>query len=141
VVRADDHRLDVALALQQLVRAVLADVEEGAHHAVVAAQHEQALVDDRRAHIVAGVGQLAFMRHHLPAGIEQALFLPLEHRGVAVKIARQGGRALRIVGKVCGPGEGLHGRLHTMNWHSLNKVIGYSYQSNKAEIVRSARTG
>ena len=96
MVGAGDDRLEVAAAAQQLVGPVAADVVKAAQHAVAPAHHGDGLVDDRHGDVVAGLLQVGDMAGILPAAVEDALLLGIEHRGIAVVAAIQGERLFGI---------------------------------------------
>jgi hypothetical protein len=80
VVGADDDA-GRAFAADQLVRAVLADVVEGADDPVAAPDAEQALARQVEGHVIARVFQMAGMAGELPGAGQEPCLLGLENRG------------------------------------------------------------
>ena len=90
VVRADDRvALGRGPAGQQLVAAMAAGVGERVQHAIVVAGEQHAPGADRLGPLVARLGQLGAEPDAGPAGAEEMLLLPREHRRIHVGRAGQ----------------------------------------------------
>ena len=83
VVGADDQR-GMTAAADQLVRPVLADVEEGPHLTVAIAQAEQVFSRHFKGKVVAGFGHLADVTSELPGSHQQPGALGRENLRVGV---------------------------------------------------------
>ena len=90
VIRAGDDVFRPAVARQQLVAAVWADVVKGAQYFVAAAHHQNAFTDDLAGDVVVRLGELAAVRHADPTGGEHLLFLVLERCLVGIEPGRNG---------------------------------------------------
>ena len=90
VVRTGDERRRAG-ALQQLVSAVLADIVEGAQHAVPAADRDDAPVLDAGGPVAARLAQHLLVAQILPAPAEDLLALGFEISRVDVAVRTDGG--------------------------------------------------
>src|SRR5262249_23154504 len=92
----DARRGEPTLALQQLVRAVLADIEEGADLSLPVAEHEDALIQDAARDVASRLRQHRDMPDILPAMVKDLAPLRLEDCGVEVEMAGQGAGAAGV---------------------------------------------
>src|SRR5262249_27035077 len=93
----DECRRQPALALQQLMGAVLTDIEERADLSLAIAEHEDALIEDRARNVASRFRQHRDVADILPRVMENLALLDLEDRRVEVETARQGAGPARIV--------------------------------------------
>ena len=96
MIGAGQHLGAAAIAVDQPRPAMAADVGEGAHLAVVAANDDHAFSEIFEGLPVAGLRNIAFMANHLRRGAQERLLLRLEELGVVIEPAGQAHAVERV---------------------------------------------
>ena len=120
------------LGRAQLSAAVPADVQEGAEGAVLAADHEDALLADAHRPIVTRGGELIPAPDGDPEAGEQALLLELPDRGIVVEAPGQGARQA-----AAGLRRGVHGASAAGNTMTFRSASPPSI-ATIASLIRSS---